>query len=419
MKLDPLDEILADIRNGRPIVLVDDVDRENEGDLMVAAEKVTAEALAFMLEHGKGLICISLPQSRLEELEIPLQPLENTSTFGTNFAVSFDYREVLPHGITAAGRAASIRHAADPAARPQDFVLPGFVFPVGAVPGGVLKRRGQTEGSVDLAALAGLQPAGVICEIMGADGRMLRGAELMDYCRKHQLKLTSVEALVQHRLHQEVSIRRVAEVEVQPEMKLGHSRIVEPLLQQAAAMGQVPTIGLRIFLYVDDVDGTEHLALVKGTPGPGCLVRIHSECLTGDVFQSARCDCGQQLSDSLSAIVQAGAGVVIYLHQEGRGIGLGNKLRAYELQDQGLDTVDANVHLGFEADERDYRVGAQILHDLGLTSVRLITNNPLKLEALAGFDIEVVERIALPVHIDQHNEAYMQTKRKRMGHLFS
>lgn len=412
MSIEPIEAILEDVRAGRPIVLVDDQQRENEGDLMVAAEKLTSEVMSFMLNEGKGLVCISLTEERLAALGIPLQVQENTSLFGTNFAVSFDHHSVVDRGVTAEGRTRSVLEAVHAGSRPEDFVLPGYVFPVCAVQGGVLRRRGQTEGSVDLARLAGLIPAGVICEIMGADGKMVRGAALDEYCRKHNLRMTSVEELVQYRLRNEVSLRRVGELPVTPEMGIGRSARLATLLkaQESGA--------LKLVVYVDDVEEKEHFAFVHGNPREGCLVRIHSECLTGDVFGSRRCDCGYQLDQALEQILRAGSGVLVYLHQEGRGIGLGNKLRAYELQDQGLDTVDANVHLGFEVDSRDYRAGAQILTDLGLRTVRLMTNNPEKVSSLIRFGVGVLERVQLPVNVDDHNRAYLLAKQHRLGHVF-
>lgn len=406
MKLSPLPEIIADMQRGVPIVMVDDADRENEGDLVLAAEKTTSESINFMIQEGKGLICISLTGERLEELAIPLQVAENTSVFGTNFGVSFDEASVAQFGGSARARATTILKAVDPSAKARDFVMPGSVYPVAAVPGGVLKRRGQTEGSVDLARIAGLKPAGVICEIMGADGKMLRGATLANYCAKHKLKITSVEEIVQYRLRNEVSIRRVGSSDIGD-----FDPVTLPGANEKIDLGKFTVV-----VYIDDVDGLEHLAFVKGKPGDGCLVRIHSECVTGDVFESVRCDCGSQFQTALMQISQAGSGVLIYLHQEGRGIGLANKLRAYALQDQGLDTVDANLKLGFEADLRNYRAGAQILADLSIKSIRLMTNNPQKVSELESFGIKVLERVSV-YSVDPHNARYLSTKRDRMGHF--
>lgn len=408
---DPLPQVIEAVRQGRPIVLIDDRDRENEGDIMVAAELITAGEIGFMIREAKGLICLSLTESKLKSLGVPLQVTENSSPFGTNFGVSFDHVSVAGHGVSAAARARTILATVQEGAGPADFVMPGFVFPVCAVPGGVLKRRGQTEGSVDLARLAGLSPAGVICEIMGEDGQMVRGTALAAYCRRHNLLVTSVDEICQYRLQREVSLRRLAELTFTPEMGLSRDPALEELLRLSGAR-------VRIVTYIDDVDDKEHLALIVGEPRKGALVRIHSECLTGDVFASRRCDCGYQLNQALRMILKAGEGVIVYLHQEGRDIGLGNKLRAYELQDKGYDTVDANLSLGFAADSRNYRAGAQILSDLGLAGVRLITNNPHKVQSLGLFGVEVTERVDLPVQMDKFNTAYLLAKRRRMGHLF-
>ncbi len=413
MKLDSLEAVLADVRAGKPIVMIDDQDRENEGDLMVAAERVTAESINFMLQEGKGLICISLLQEQLERIGVPMQAVENSSAFGTNFAVSFDLAGLGGEAITAEGRARTIIAASSESSRPHDFSMPGFVFPVAAVSGGVLKRRGQTEGSVDLSVMAGLRPAGVICEVMGSDGVMLRGDDLMSYCKQHKLKIISVDEIVKSRLREETAIRKVLSRRLDVKRDLSRDTRIAKVLDKA------PDVQLQVVLYVDDVDESEHFAIVVGEPQQDCLVRIHSECLTGDVFGSARCDCGDQFDRSLEMILEARQGVLVYLHQEGRGIGLANKLRAYELQEKGLDTVDANVHLGFQPDERDYRVGARMLSELGLSSVRLMTNNPQKLHALEEFGLKVSERIELPVCIGEHNADYMQTKQLRMGHIFN
>ncbi len=411
MKLDSIESALEDLKQGRMIVLVDDKERENEGDLLVAAEKVNAEIISFMQNEGKGLICISLPEERLKKLEIPFQVKENTSLFGTNFAVSFDHHSVFTSGITAASRAKTILEAVAEDSCPEDFVKPGFVFPVCAVAGGVLKRRGQTEGSVDLAKLAGLKPAGVICEIMAEDGKMLRGKSLESFCIQHALKLISVEQIVQYRLHKEVSIRRVEELSLARDFLGFRSEKILALLQAK------PELAIEVVVYVDDVDGQEHFAILIGKPQDNCLVRVHSECLTGDVFGSRRCDCGDQLDLGLEAIINQGQGVLIYLQQEGRGIGLGNKLKAYSLQDEGLDTVDANLHLGLAVDARSYRVAAQILQELGVRKIKLLTNNPAKIESLESFGIEILDRVALSTDIDQYNRDYLLTKKQRLGHF--
>lgn len=408
MTLDPIESVIDDVRAGRTVVIIDAKDRENEGDLMVAAELITPEAINFMVQEGKGLICLSLTEERLSQLQIPLQVTENTAPLGTNFTVSIDLATVAECGVTAAARAATIRAAVDETKTRRDFVMPGYVFPLSAHRGGVLRRSGQTEGSVDLARLAGLKPAGVICEIMGSDGSMLRGAELAAYCRRFGLRITSVEEIARYRLQHEVSLRPAAEYEIRDFSGLG--------IPGAAA--EEPGEPLRVVVFVDDADGKEQLAFIKGRPANGCLVRIHSECLTGDVFGSERCDCGPQFIEALAAIFREGSGVVVYLHQEGRGIGLGNKLRAYELQDKGRDTVDANLELGFAADLRDYRAGAHILSSLGLSSVRLMTNNPAKVRSLEQFDIVVQERVPLITKTSKYNRLYLDTKRERLGHLF-
>jgi len=411
MKEDSFESVLADVRLGRPVIIVDDVTRENEGDLMVAAELVTAETLQLMMNEGKGLICLSIEESLRLALELPFQATENNSAFGTNFEVSFDSRSVSSFGVTAEARATTIREAVRAGAKPADFVRPGYVFPVCAVPGGVLRRRGQTEGSVDLSRIAGLLPAGVICEVMASDGTMLRGASLMAYCQRLGFKLTSVETIYQWRISNEVCLRKTAEMCLDGDTPLGRSASLTKV------RAQFPDVPLRVVVYLDDVDEQEHLAIVVGEPTNGSLVRIHSECLTGDVFSSRRCDCGPQFEQALASMLQAGSGVLVYLHQEGRGIGLGNKLRAYELQDAGLDTVDANLQLGFDVDSRNYRAGAQILKDLQLSEVVLMTNNPEKVEALNGFGVLVKERCPVIVETDSYNCSYLQAKQRRLGHL--
>jgi len=411
MKLDPFDEIISDVASGRPIVLIDDKTRENEGDITIAAERITPEIMNFMLQHGKGLVCLSITEERRQALGVPLQVQENSSPFGTNFAVSFDHHSVRDAGITAQGRTTTVLAAIDDASKPSDFVLPGYIFPVCAVSGGVLRRRGQTEGSVDLARIAGLKPAGVICEIMGPGGEMLRGAALEKYCREHQLKITSVEEIVQYRLLHEVSLRRVGEFELTADMGFSRNAKLGKLLQSEGT-------SLRVLVYMDDVDEKEHLAFVCGSPENDCLVRIHSECLTGDIFSSRRCDCGSQFDQALEMILSEKSGVLVYLHQEGRGIGLANKLRAYELQDDGLDTVEANLHLGFAIDSRSYRAGAQILSDLGLEQVRLLTNNPEKVGSLNAHGIEVSKRIPIRTAEDEFNRSYLTAKKNRLGHIF-
>lgn len=406
---DSIEDVLEDVRRGKPIVLVDDKDRENEGDVMVAAELVTAQTVEFMRTHCRGLICLSLSEEKRLQLGLPMQVRANTSSFGTNFTVSIDHKDAADAGMTSMHRAKTILSAARPDATADDFRSPGWIFPVCAVPGGVLKRRGQTEGSVDLSTFAGLQPLGVICEIMNSDGTMCRGEHLRLFCKEHGLRITSVEEIAQYRLHTQVALRRVAECSIS---EIDSALVPIPLLA-------TKTSPLRVVVYLDDVDNKEHLAFVKGQPKNDALVRIHSECLTGDVFGSQRCDCGQQFQRALEFINSAGSGVLVYLHQEGRGIGLGNKIRAYELQEQGLDTVDANLELGFEADQRDYRVGAQILKDLGLERVQLITNNPRKVDSLKEFGIAVAKRVPLLPRVDEHNALYLKAKSERLGHVFN
>jgi len=418
MNFDPIEEIILDVQAGIPVVIVDDDDRENEGDLMVAAEKITPELISLMNNESKGLICVTLTPEVLDRLQIPMQVADNTTVFGTNFTVSVDHRSVMFSGVSSVARATTILALVDESSKPSDFVSPGFMFPLRAQPGGVFQRRGQTEGSVDLARASGLKPAGVICEIMASDGEMIRGEELEQYCRDNKFKVTSVEKIKEYRLATEVCLRRVAETDVSnilgsiDSIATHKNSLAENLEKSFSA-------GLKALVYVDDVDNREHLAFVKGTPSNGSLVRIHSECLTGDIFESQRCDCGQQLMQSLSSVCVADDGVVIYLSQEGRDIGLSNKLKAYELQDQGLDTVDANLALGFAADERSYRAGAQILKDLGLNEVCLITNNPDKVNALERLGVKVRGRIELPLAVGEQNTGYLKAKQTKLGHLIS
>ena len=391
-----VDDALADLRQGRFVIIVDDEDRENEGDLALAAEKVTPEAINFMATHGRGLICLSLTEERCDELQLPLMVEHNTSTYGTAFTVSIEARGRVTTGISAADRAATIRAAIDAATRPQDLVRPGHVFPLRARRGGVLQRAGQTEASVDLARLAGLTPAGVICEIMNGDGTMARVPELARFASKHGLRMVAVSELIRHRVRTETLVHRIA----------------SPVLP-------TPWGNLRCHAYRSEITGEEHLALVAGAfrSDEPVLVRVHSQCLTGDLFGSQRCDCGLQLHLALDRIQEAGRGVLLYLLQEGRGIGLINKLRAYELQEQGHDTVEANERLGFRPDQRDYGIGAQILRDLGVRKMRLMTNNPSKYIALNGYGLEIVERVPLEVPPTESSRAYLRTKREKLGHL--
>ena len=399
----PIELAIDRFRRGEMVIVVDDEDRENEGDLAIAAERVTPEAINFMVKEGRGLVCLSLTAERCDELELPLmvEADANSTPFGTAFTVSIEARGKISTGISAADRAATIRTAIDPATRPRDLLRPGHVFPLRARKGGVLKRAGQTEASVDLARLAGLEPAAVICEIMNDDGTMARVPDLVRFAERHGLAMITVADLIRHRLRHESIVRRVA----------------SPRLPTAYG-------DFRLHAYRSDETGEEHLALVMGeiAPDPGgdpepLLVRVHSQCLTGDVFASERCDCGLQLHGALEHIREAGRGVLLYLLQEGRGIGLINKLRAYELQEQGHDTVEANEKLGFLPDHRDYGVGAQILRDLGVRKMRLMTNNPKKYVALAGYGLEIVERVPLEVPPTDATRDYLRAKRDKLGHL--
>ena len=392
----PIEEAIERFRQGRMVIIVDDEDRENEGDLTIAAEKVTPESINFMAKHGRGLICLTMTEERCNKLELPLMVQDNTSSFGTAFTVSIEARGKTTTGISAADRAATILTAIDPATVPADLLRPGHVFPLRAKKGGVLKRAGQTEASVDLATLAGLNPSGVICEIMNDDGTMARVPDLVTVARNHDLAMITVSDLISYRLRHETLVRKIASP-------------------------QLPTIygDFRIHAYRSDVTGDENVALVMGEihPEDPVLVRVHSQCLTGDIFGSARCDCGVQLEQALERIAAEGKGVLLYLLQEGRGIGLMNKLRAYELQEQGHDTVEANERLGFRPDQRDYGVGAQILRDLGVRKMRLLTNNPSKYIALNGYGLEIVERVQLEVAPTDNSRAYLRTKREKLGHL--
>ncbi len=390
---------IEDIRAGRMVILVDDADRENEGDLCLAAERVTPEAINFMVTHGRGLVCLSLTDERLRQLrlEMMVPDHENKSGFGTAFTVSIEAREGVTTGISAYDRATTIRTAIAPDARPTDLVRPGHVFPLRAREGGVLRRAGQTEGSLDLARMAGLEPAGVICEIMKEDGSMARMPDLVEFAGRHELKIVTIADLIQYRLRKETLVRRAGE----------------------AAM---PTGAgeFRVLVYENDIDHVDHMALVQGEirGDEPVLVRVHSECLTGDAFGSRRCDCGEQLQSALKMIDAEGCGVLLYMRQEGRGIGLKNKIRAYALQDEeGLDTVQANERLGFPPDMRDYGVGAQILVDLGVRRMRLITNNPGKRAGIEGYGLSIVERVPLEIQPNERNLEYLRTKKEKLGHV--
>jgi 3,4-dihydroxy 2-butanone 4-phosphate synthase/GTP cyclohydrolase II len=388
-----VEEAIEDIRAGRMVVVVDDPDRENEGDLVVAAAFATDEAVNFMATHARGLICLCLTGERCEELGLPPMTQRNEARLGTAFTVSVEAREGVTTGISAADRAHTIAVAIDPNSTPHDLVQPGHVFPLRARDGGVLVRAGQTEAAVDLARLAGLNPAGVVCEIMNEDGTMARVPDLVPYCGRHGLKMITVADLIEYRRRTEKLVERVVSVQLPTEY------------------GEFTAIAFR-----ESLTGREHVALVMGEIGDDILVRVHSECLTGDVFHSLRCDCGEQLEAALGAIAAEGRGVVLYMAQEGRGIGLLNKLRAYELQEQGLDTVDANLALGFAADEREWGIGNQILADLGITTMRLLTNNPKKVSGVEAYGLRVTEQVPIEMQPHPENLRYLAAKRDKLGH---
>lgn len=397
MAVNTIEECIEDIKNGKMVILVDDEDRENEGDLCMAASAITPEAVNFMATHGRGLICLTMTPALIDKLELPMMVSNNKSPYGTGFTISIEATTGVTTGISAADRARTIEAAVAPDAKPSDIISPGHVFPLRAREGGVLVRLGQTEGSVDLARLAGLPQAGVICEIMKDDGTMARMPDLDIFAKEHELKICTIADLIAYRLRQDMLVHRAVEARIPTE----HA-------------GEFTAVA-----YNNDVDKHEHIALVKGEidPDKPVLVRVHSECLTGDAFGSARCDCGEQLHAAMRMIEQEGSGIVLYMRQEGRGIGLVNKLKAYTLQDEGMDTVEANHKLGFKADLRDYGIGAQILRDLGVKQMNLLTNNPKKIIGLEGYGLEVVGRFPIEMEAGKENKGYLECKRDRMGHM--
>jgi 3,4-dihydroxy 2-butanone 4-phosphate synthase / GTP cyclohydrolase II len=398
MRFSTIPEAVADIRAGKMVVVCDDEDRENEGDLTIAAEKVTPDAINFMATHGRGLICLPMTGERLDELRIPLmvQDEENSARFGTAFCVPIEAKQGTTTGISAHDRARTVRAAIDPGTRAQDLARPGHMFPLRAQPGGVLQRAGQTEAAVDLARLAGLYPAGVICEVMSEDGTMARVPDLERFCATHGIRMITIRDLIQHRMRHERLVRKMADA-------------------------SLPTSygAFRIHAFESLIDGEHHVALVLGEikPDDEVMVRVHSQCLTGDIFSSTRCDCGGQLHNALEMISAEGKGVLLYLRQEGRGIGLMHKIMAYQLQDQGRDTVEANEALGFKADQRDYGIGAQILVELGVQRIRLLTNNPRKFVGLEGYGLTIVERLALEIPASEASRRYLRTKKEKLGHI--
>jgi len=393
---DTIESVVEDLRAGKMVVVVDDADRENEGDLIMAADRVSGAAVNFMTKHGRGLICVPTTSDRLKQLGIEQMVTQNRESFRTDFQISVDAAKGITTGISAADRARTIQVMADPTAVPEDLVQPGHVFPLRARPGGVLQRAGHTEAAVDLVKLAGCRPIGVICEILSEDGSMARLPELRKFVRRHKLKIATIEDLIKYRRTREKLVQR------------------QEVIRLPTDFGEFD-----LYLYRSTLDGQHHLALVKGNVSgkPNVLVRVHSECLTGDVFGSLRCDCGPQLHQAMSQVAEEGQGVIVYMRQEGRGIGLVQKIKAYKLQEKGLDTVEANLKLGFKMDLREYGLGAQILADLGLKTIRLLTNNPRKVVGLEGYGLEIVEQVPIRIKPNPHNAKYLQTKKEKLGHL--